>query len=155
MKDRIKLVMESQHMTQQTFAQFLNLNPASISSIFNGRTKPTLNIVDAIHSKIPSISVEWLMFGSGSMYADKSSAPSSTDSNASSSLDDGLVDFEAPSQAPVSSLFDQPQQPRVNSTPNNIEKTVIKYIDKPSRSVSRITIFYSDGMFESFVPEKK
>ena len=112
--------MESQLMTQQTFAQFLNLNPASISSIFNGRTKPTLNIVDAIHSKIPSISVEWLMFGSGSMYADKTSAPSSTDSNASSSLDDGLVDFEAPSQAPVSSLFDQPQQPRVNSTPNNI-----------------------------------
>ena len=59
------------------------------------------------------------------------------------------------SQTPASSLFDQPQQQRVNSTPNNIEKTVIKYVDKPSRSVSRITIFYSDGMFETFVPEKK
>ena len=29
MKDRIKMVMESQHMTQQTFAQFLNLNQQS------------------------------------------------------------------------------------------------------------------------------
>lgn len=149
------MVMESQHMTQQTFAQFLNLNPASISSIFNGRTKPTLNIVDAIHSKIPSISVEWLMFGTGSMYADKNSIPSSTDSVSSDSSEDGLLDFEASSQTPASSLFDQPQQQRVNSTPNNIEKTVIKYVDKPSRSVSRITIFYSDGMFETFVPEKK
>ena len=147
--------MESQHMTQQTFAQFLNLNPASISSIFNGRTKPTLNIVDAIHSKIPSISVEWLMFGSGSMYVDNTPSPSSTDSNASSPLDDSLIDFEAPSQSASPSLFEQPLQPRVNSTPNNIEKTIVKYVDKPSRSVSRITIFYSDGMFESFVPEKK
>jgi hypothetical protein len=95
------------------------------------------------------------MFGTGSMYADKTSIPSSTDSVSSDSSEDGLLDFEASSQTPASSLFDQPQQQRVNSTPNNIEKTVIKYVDKPSRSVSRITIFYSDGMFETFVPEKK
>ena len=53
MKDRIKKVMESQHMSQQTFALSIGMSPASLSSIFNGRTKPTLNIVEAIKDKIP------------------------------------------------------------------------------------------------------
>ena len=48
MKERIKQIMESQHMTQQTFAQFIQISPASLSSIFNDRTKPTLAIVEAI-----------------------------------------------------------------------------------------------------------
>ena len=42
MKDRIRLVMESQHMTQQTFAQFIGISPAALSSIFNGHHKMTL-----------------------------------------------------------------------------------------------------------------
>ena len=60
-KDRIKLIMEDQHMTQQVFADFLQQAPATLSSIFNGRTRPTLNIVDSIKTKIPDISDEWLL----------------------------------------------------------------------------------------------
>jgi len=68
MKDRIRKIMESQHMTQQTFAQFIGMSPALLSSIFNERTKPTINIVEAIKNKIPRISTDWLMFGVGDMY---------------------------------------------------------------------------------------
>ena len=68
MKDRIRDLMESLHKSQQEFAQMIEMSPASLSSIFNGRTKPTLNIVEAIKKKIPDISIEWLMFGQGSMY---------------------------------------------------------------------------------------
>ena len=68
MKDRVKQIMESMHMTQQVFAQFIEMSPASLSSIFNGRTRPTLNILEAIKKKIPDINTDWLMFGSGSMY---------------------------------------------------------------------------------------
>lgn len=77
MKERIRQVMESQHMTQQTFASFIGMSPASLSSIFNDRTKPTINIVEAIKSKIPSISTDWLLFGKGSMYESGSPALSS------------------------------------------------------------------------------
>ena len=73
MKDRVKQIMESMHMTQQVFAQFIEMSPASLSSIFNGRTRPTLNIVEAIKKKIPDINTDWLMFGSGSMYVQQGS----------------------------------------------------------------------------------
>ena len=55
-------------MTQQVFADYIQQSPATLSSIFNGRTRPTLNIVEAIKKKIPNISTDWLMFGSGDMY---------------------------------------------------------------------------------------
>lgn len=71
MKDRIKQIMEAQHMTQQTFANFIGMSPASLSSIFNDRTKPTINTVEAIKSKMPAISTDWLMFGRGTMFVDE------------------------------------------------------------------------------------
>ena len=39
MKDRIRQIMESQHMTQQVFADFIGLAPATLSSIYNERTR--------------------------------------------------------------------------------------------------------------------
>ena len=56
-KDRIRIIMEAKHMTQQVFAEFLQQAPATLSSIFNGRTRPTLNIIDSIKTKIPDISI--------------------------------------------------------------------------------------------------
>ncbi len=76
MKDRIRQIMESMHMTQNVFAQFLDMSPASLSSIFNDRTKPTLNTVEAIKKKIPDINIDWLMFGTGQMFG---STPSGDD----------------------------------------------------------------------------
>ena len=71
MKDRIRQLMESQHMTQQTFADFIGISTASLSSIFTGRTKPTLNTVEAIRSKFSTINLDWLMYGQGPMFKDQ------------------------------------------------------------------------------------
>lgn len=60
-------------MTQQVFSEFIGIGAATLSSIFNGRTRPTLNIVEAIKKKIPNISTDWLMFGVGDMYLSESS----------------------------------------------------------------------------------
>lgn len=51
MKDRIREVMESLHKSQQEFAQLIEMAPATVSSVFNGRTKPSLAIVEAIKKK--------------------------------------------------------------------------------------------------------
>ena len=91
MKDRIRQIMESKHMTQQVFAQFLEMSPASLSSIYNDRTKPTLNIVEAIKKKIPNINTDWLMFGSGDMYV-AASTPISTPQEVSKPTENGLFD---------------------------------------------------------------
>lgn len=68
MKDRIRQIMEAQHMNQQTFAAATGINTATLSSIFSGRTNPTTKIVEAIHNKFPNVRTDWLMWGTGGMF---------------------------------------------------------------------------------------
>ena len=48
---RIKKVMESYGLQQQAFAKKLGVSPATISSIYTGRTKPSNNLVQAIQAR--------------------------------------------------------------------------------------------------------
>ena len=65
--------MEQTGMSQQDFANRLGISPASLSSIFTGRTNPTNNHVIAIHKAFPDININWLMFGEGNMYENAAS----------------------------------------------------------------------------------
>ena len=147
MKDRIRLIMEDQHLTQKSFSQLTGIGEASLSSIFNDRTKPTLNHIDAIHKKFPQVRLEWLLYGTPPMYIenenqnqnDGSSTPSSSTSGASPAIGGLAFDFgddasqsvaeasshassanaasSASSQMHQGSLFDRPNLPGVNHTP--------------------------------------
>jgi transcriptional regulator with XRE-family HTH domain len=162
MKDRIRQIMESKHMTQQVFAQFIEMSPASLSSIFNDRTKPTLNIVEAIKKKIPNINTDWLMFGSGEMYV----SPERTQDQAQTPVqttENGLFDSVSPVLDFDTSLAPTPQTATpstgfsnsVKSTHRNFYQEEVKTIDKPQRKVVEIRVFYDDQTWESFSPMKK
>ena len=149
-------------MSQQVFAEYIGQSPATLSSIFNGRTRPTINIVMDIKKKIPNIITDWLMFGSGDMYlADRSSVSSTLPQS------DNGVDYAAKNQNPMLD-FDTPQtynssnqyQPSQNSnsvrnTRSEIVREEVKYVDKPQRKIMEIRVFYDDQTFDTFVPTKK
>lgn len=162
MKDRIRQIMESQHMTQQVFADFIGLAPATLSSIYNERTRPTLSVVEAIKKKIPNISTDWLMFGTGEMYITSSTPADSLLSAEERGVNGGQI-----VQSPMLD-FDQPQSPTpqqgpqapysfnsVKSTRSEMDRMEVKVIDKPQRRVTEIRVFYDDQTWECFVPVKK
>lgn len=154
MKDRIRRIMESQHMTQQVFAQFIKISPATLSGIFNGRTNPSLNIVEAIKNSLPSISTDWLLFGNGPMYIDVSKGESVASAVGSADSKEALLDFETPSTAPSIASQTGGFVQGVNSTPKNMEQFVVKNIDKPQRKITEIRIFFDDQTWETFLPKK-
>ena len=151
MKDRIRQIMESQHMTQKVFASFIGLSEGSLSGIYSGRTRPTLNVVELIKDKIPSISTDWLMFGKGKMYTSDSDSSSldAQPENQSSGFNNSI----SPS-TPSGVVFNAQENVGVQQTPKNIIKTEVKYLDKPQRQITEIKIFFDDQTFESFVPKK-
>lgn len=175
MKDRIKQIMESQHMTQQVFANFIDVSPASLSSIFNDRTRPTLNIVEAIKKKIPMLNTDWLMFGTGEMYH------STTPSGDGEQTDDNFIN-DAPGHniagmemainfddAPGASLSSSPSNPYsapsqyqqrsghrdTRNQQNYYQNVIQKNIDIPKRNITEIRIYFDDQTYETFVPAKK
>lgn len=162
MKDRIRQIMEAQHMTQQVFAEFIGTTPATLSGIFNDRTRPTLNIVEAIKKKIPDINTDWLMFGTGQMFL-HSSTPSNNPKSAQadprqtgSQGIDQMIDFGLPSSpTPQSVLPTASSYNSVRNTPQILLRDEVKNLDKPQRRVTEIRVYYDDQTWESFVPSKK
>lgn len=154
MKDRIRQLMEVQHMTQQSFAAFLGMSPAILSSIFNGRTKPTLNTVEAIKTKIPKINTDWLVFGKGDMYISDNPV-NDTQNHQAESDDEVVLDFAADDQQ---SLFTEPSpvtSSRQNERPHQeIIRQEVKYIDKPQRKITEIRVYFDDQTYETFEPKK-
>ena len=141
-------------MTQQVFAQFIKISPATLSGIFNGRTNPSLNIVEAIKNSLPSISTDWLLFGNGPMYIDVSKGESVASTGGSADSKEAMLDFETPSTAPSIASQTGGFVQGVNSTPKNIEQYVVKNIDKPQRKITEIRIFFDDQTWETFLPKK-
>ena len=146
-------------MTQQVFADFLQQSPATLSSIFNGRTRPTLQVIDAIKTKIPNISIEWLLYGTGDMYI-------SHPRGAEESVFDGQIvgqeqtlNFDSP--LPANNTMSQNSSPAVvfqqgvKNTRSEIVPETIKIVDKQPRKVTEIRVYYDDQTYESFVPAKK
>jgi transcriptional regulator with XRE-family HTH domain len=161
MKDRIRQIMEAQHMTQQVFADFIGTTPATLSGIFNDRTRPTLNIVEMIKKKIPDINTDWLLFGTGQMYLSASAAEPTPQQAGISSVAQNLsnvsmIDFSAaasptPQTAPSAPTYYN----GVRNTLSGFGREDLKIIDKPRRHVTEIRVYYDDQTWESFVPSKK
>lgn len=163
MKERILQIMKKENMTQQEFAKAIEVSPASLSNIFNGKTNPTSNHVCAIHRRFPNINVNWLMFGEGDMYTTVSdeTKKSAVERINTTSSENGQLKKDG-HESP--SLFDSPdlQDYATWSHVEDLDKEdtgtirpqlvreVVKYVDKPQRKITEIRIFFDDGTFEVF-----
>ena len=161
MKERIKQLMESQHMTQQTFADFIGISSASLSSIFNDRTKPTLNTVEAIRNKFPTISLDWLMYGKGVMFLDDVPDVTNVEDTHYNNVSEQSLQFDeavpsANSQPVISYSSSQQREPYPSRYPTsgNRKVTSMNFLDKSQRNITEIRIFFDDQTWETFVPKK-
>jgi transcriptional regulator with XRE-family HTH domain len=157
MKDRIRQLMESQHMTQQVFAQTLGISSASLSSIFTGRTNPTLKHVEAIKHRFPDINLSWLMFGDGPMQLDTlqdKEQEEEEEGNSVSDVQEPSLNFDEKASVPYSDHSTIPEEFKVDDRPHSRVINGVKFVDKPQRKIREIRVFYDDMSWEAFVPQK-
>lgn len=153
MKDRIKHLMESQHMTQQTFAEFLGISSAALSSMFNGRTNPTLNTVDAIRRKFSKINLDWLLYGNGPMFLDETNSDSNAAHAGSNQSQEQSLDFGTVSSGSRPVPYSTMTSHNSNYSGGQESNMAVKIIDKPQRKITEIRIFFDDQTWETFVPK--
>lgn len=178
MKERIRSIMEHVQLSQQDFAARLGISPASLSSIFNGRTNPTNNHVMAVHRAFPNININWLMFGEGEMVKSSSSDENGDDLKSEENLLDKPMEVDGSmmpeDEVAAHAFFDNPT---VSSAPVSASPSRMNYhgrremnpqanatlqfsrsainIDKRERKIKEIRVFFDDGTYESFVPSNK
>ena len=150
-------------MTQQEFAKAIEVSPASLSNIFNGKTNPTNNHVSAIHRRFPDININWLMFGEGDMYATVSDETKDSVNGGESTIKSGaekapidasgepmLFDISDPEQYAAWVRMEDIKDVDDQNRQIPVVREVVKYIDKPQRKITEIRIFFDDGTFEVF-----
>ena len=147
MKDRINALMRHMGMSQKDFASEISISPGTLSSIFSGRNKPTLNTLNNIHERFPEVNMDWLMNGKGEMFA--SLTPNSLQSEVSEG-GSPAAPFSASGLSIQPGFIDhlpgaQQMPPQTTNFPSEG-----KIFDKPSRKIAEIRVFYDDGTFETF-----
>lgn len=178
MKDRIQAIMETKGMAQNVFAQTLGLSPATISSIFTGRTNPTNNHVQAIHRAFPEINTNWLLFGEGEMYVEEyfpreqisheeigqnvgsGEGINNSDGQGIEGGEEALSLFPemehtvARHKGRSAELAGQVSAAALVEFQTSVlaQLEQMKNIDKNERKIKEIRVFYSDGTFEAFAP---
>ena len=148
MTQRIIQIMRSLQMNQRDFAKEIGISASSLSSILNGHTSPTNNIVQAIHRRFPDISITWLMFGEGEMKVDDAA------NTTPAQIEGESVRPSAPTE-PTATMSDA--VPSIQSTAADgsipgqvVIRETVKYVDKPQRKITEIRVFYDDGTFDTF-----
>lgn len=157
MKDRILYIMKQANMTQQEFAKAIEVSAASLSNIFNGKTNPTSNHVNAIHRRFPEINIGWLMFGEGDVYVS-----SGREEGVGGDVEGGVRELKK-SEEPTP-LFSAVDVDGLHSGADDVcrkdgfvrdggvqtVREVVKYVDRPQRKITEIRIFFDDGTFEVY-----
>lgn len=138
-RERIMQVMTQKGLTSSQFAESIGIQRAAMSHITSGRNNPSLDVMKKILERFPDISADWLLMEKGPMTrgTQPTAAPPEAKAPAPSL-------FAPPTSAPP------PPEPPPSPTPEVPEQPKII-----ARKVDRILLFYSDGTFESFVPERK
>ncbi|MBO5134730.1 MAG: helix-turn-helix transcriptional regulator [Bacteroidaceae bacterium] len=171
MKERIRSLMKSVEMSQQDFANKLEIAPASLSNIFTGKTNPTNNHVMAIHRAFPEVNINWLLFGEGEMYnvEPEFDLSSSSDLSLSNSGEQTTMNPLPPSYPNLFQGYPLEEQTAKSmsatlrgkrdgapqKTSGNQYLMSENIIDKPIRKIKEIRVFFDDGTYESFVPSSK
>lgn len=146
MIERIKQIMEREGMNQSQFAEAIGIQRAAMSHLVAGRNNPSLDVVTKILHRFPRVNSDWLLFEKGSIYKENVTIEPNLFANTAIFPDEST-------EAPDFRREIESKQPE-----NTIKQSVIeqiKVIEKPSKNVTKIMLFYSDDTFEVFRPEKK
>lgn len=144
MKDRIVKIMERERMGQAQFASAIGIQRAAMSHIISGRNNPSLDVMLKILHRYPQLNPDWLLFGKGEMLRSSDSSVEQVEDQAKTPPQLHLM---ADDHVEVS-------QAALNTEREPLEKQMAISVEKTSKTVSRIMVFYSDNTYDTFVPER-
>lgn len=71
LKDRLKLLFESQKVSQKEFALRLGIGQSTLNNYIQGVSEPTFNNIMLILQGFPALNANWLLKGEGEMFSNK------------------------------------------------------------------------------------
>lgn len=168
MIDRLKLYIEYRGFLASQFADAVGMPRSSFSQLMSGRNK---SINDAtivkIHAAFPDLSIQWLLFGEGSMlvdgvevspavalYSEPSPQAQQQQSQLSIFGESEIFESERTDVRPYAqeNVAKKPviDVPSMSKSAIEVPVTTSK---QPDRKIVKVVVFYDDNTYEAFVPQ--
>ncbi len=150
---RIQQFLNMEGVSPAQLADQLGIQRSGLSHLLSGRNKPSFDFITKLLSSYPNLQADWLLLGRGKPYKDAASpAPTPELFPVSPVLEPVFAEIEPIEDLPE----EEPVQPQIEAKPAEKEEVTAEIpVSQPrenqkfaQRTVSRITIFYSDGTFE-------
>ncbi len=159
MKEKLLALMQNEGLKPSRLAEMLDVNPAGISHILNGRNKPGFDFLQKILRRFPRISPDWLLLDSGPMYRDTEASPLTMPADQTPQPQTGNTGEHQPAGT-TGDLFTarqstDPANVPPTATPGSPVAAIESFLPKiPNRAaaVNRVVIFYDDNSFEAYFP---
>lgn len=145
-------MIKNEGLTQSRLAEMLEIQPANVSHILAGRSKPGFELLQKILRRFPRINPDWLLLDSPEMYR----ADGETTSRPEEATP--LAERPAPnfdSLFPGAGLTTTGPSTTGPSSPDGLPAPPSPH-DAPASTrgrVARVVVFYADHTFESFEPK--
>ncbi len=150
MKERILQLIQEERLTNAEFAEKIGISTSALSHILTERNKPSLEVVMRIHKAYPNINLNWLLYGESEM-----EDTTNVSGEAVSSFSEGNENPKITDGAAVHFDF---RKENASSLSNRMSKDSVqeevKYIEKPLPKIVEIRIFFDNGTYQVFRPEK-
>ena len=140
-------------MSSVQFAEKIEISPSSLSHILNGRNKPSLEVVMKIHKACTYVNLLWLLYGEGEM-ENQENATVPEDSAISGMMMYGESPIFASNGTEDGENRKEMQLKTPVFAPKEIVREEVKYVEKPARKITEIRIFFDNGTYETFRPDK-
>lgn len=158
---RIKSVISALGLSDSQFADRCSISRPTLSLLLAGKNKKISDVMlSQIHEAFPQVSILWLLFGEGEMFKKENSEISDTESEPENSKfpDKSTYDEEQLNLVSLKQL-EKVIQDVVNksfeSSQSTLENLVLKIQQSEIiRKANKITVYYDDSTFETFIPEK-
>lgn len=142
--------MQKDGLSNAEFAKKIGISTSLWSHIVNGRNKPSLDVVMSVYKAYPNININWLLYGDGDM--EKSDYAPSGEPDLFSSVSENR---EFAGGTPISIDFRKENASEMSVLPpKESVKEEIRYIEKPQPKITEIRIFFDNGTYQVFKPEK-
>ena len=145
--------MQKEEISAVQFAEKIEISPSSLSHILNGRNKPSLEVVMKIHKACTYVNLLWLLYGEGEM-ENQENAPVPEDSAISGMMMYGESPIFASNGTEDGENRKEMQLKSPVFAPKEIVREEVKYVEKPARKITEIRIFFDNGTYETFRPDK-
>lgn len=160
--ERINTLLQFCNLKAGEFADSIDVAPATISNLKNGKTSLTASIAQKIVSAYPEVNFQWILLGEGPMLKDNENKIDSSNYPSNRPFSDELFPIESESKTEI--IKSQPVQiekkaidlsakpvitTRVSEETSRENAAVISTSSAP-RTIEKIIIYYNDKTFEEY-----